>query len=117
MGGKPATGGGGTSTAGAGGTSAGGTSAGGTGAGGGAAGSNSSGAGGGGSGCGCAKTVIWADNTNVSWVSGDCVSVSGKNYLYTGTKAQTYALGDCNPTAQKTWCTDMGTDYKFMACP
>jgi hypothetical protein len=108
-GGKP------NATSGAGGGGGGGVSGGASTGGGG---SSSAGAGGGGGGaCGCGMTLMWADNTVMNWVSGDCLTVSGKTYLYTGTKAQTYANSQCNPTKQETWCTDMGNDYKFMACP
>jgi hypothetical protein len=104
---------------GAGGSSAGGSSAGGSSAGGGAAGSggsSGSGTGGGTGSCVCKQTHAWTDNTNISWVTGDCLTVGGKTYLYTGMKMQTWANKDCNPVMQLTWCTDSGNDYKFMAC-
>jgi hypothetical protein len=71
---------------------------------------------GGGSGCACPKTLTWMDNTVLNWSSGDCLDVSGAKYQYIGTKAQTYANAQCNPTKQEAWCTDSGNDYKFMAC-
>jgi hypothetical protein len=112
-GGKPSTAGGSGgsagSTAGVGGASTGGAAGGSSG--------GAGGSGGSGSGCACTKTLTWTDNTVMNWVSGDCLSVGGKNYLYTGTKAQTYANAQCNPSMQEPWCTDMGNDYKFMACP
>jgi hypothetical protein len=76
----------------------------------------SGGSGGGGSGCTCAKTVDWVASGNVSFNNGDCVKSSGKTYLYTGTKMQTYMNGSCTPGAQMTWCTDSGNDFKFMLC-
>jgi hypothetical protein len=110
-GGKPnATSGAGSGSGGGGSAVNGGASAGGGGA-------SSAGAGGGGGACGCSTTLMWADNTVMNWVNGDCLTVSGKTYLYTGTKAQTYANSQCNPSKQEAWCTDMGNDYKFMACP
>ncbi len=123
---------GGTSAAGAGGSGGAGGAAGAAlsshggsgGAGGGTAGSGGAGGGagagtggsGGGAGCACPKTLTWADNTVLSWSSGDCLDVAGTKYLYTGTKMQTYANAQCNPTKQEAWCTDSGNDYKFMAC-
>jgi hypothetical protein len=123
---------GGTSSSGSGGAAPGGASNGGSGgsggsggaagaggkASGGAAGAGGSGggAGGSGSGCACPKTVMWADNMVLGFVTGNCLDVKGQLYLYTGTKAQTYANGDCNPAKQLSWCTDMGNDYKFMLC-
>lgn len=88
---------------------------------GGAAGSSAggSGAGTGGAstgGCACPSKKTWADNTNLSFGPGDCVDVGGALYLYTGTKAQTWANKDCNPTMQLAWCSDVGADYKFMLC-
>jgi hypothetical protein len=83
---------------------------------GGAATGGGGGAGGGGAGCACPKTLTWVDNMVLNWVSGDCLTVAGKTYLYTGTKAQTYANGQCNPTKQEPWCTSVDGDYKFMAC-
>jgi hypothetical protein len=80
----------------------------------------SAGAGGGGGtsgGCTCAKTLPWTDNTVMNWATGDCVTTGGVTYRYVGTKAQTYANGDCNPAMQEPWCSDSGNDYKFMACP
>jgi hypothetical protein len=99
----------------AGGSSAGGSSGGGSG---GSAGNSGGGAGtGGGTGsCACKQTHAWADNTNISWVTGDCLTVGSKTYLYTGMKMQTWANKDCNPGMQLVWCTDSGNDYKFMAC-
>jgi hypothetical protein len=112
-GGKPST------TGGSAGSTAGGVGVGGASTGGAAGGSSggAAGSGGSGGGCACTKTLTWTDNTVLNWVSGDCLSVSGKNYVYTGTKAQTYANAQCNPGKQEAWCTDMGNDYKFMACP
>ena len=104
------------STSGAGGGGAGGSAGAGGKGGAGGAGGSSAGAGGGGAGCACPKTLIWADNTVLSWSSGDCLDVAGTKYLYTGTKMQTYANAQCNPTKQEAWCTDSGNDYKFMAC-
>jgi hypothetical protein len=107
------------STGGAGGGSAGGSAgAGGKGGAGGTAGAggSSAGAGGAGAGCACPKTLTWADNTVLNWSSGDCLDVAGTKYLYIGTRMQTYANAQCNPTKQETWCTDSGNDYKFMAC-
>ena len=112
---------GGASTGGSssGGSSKGGSSAGGKGGSGsgGAAGAGGSAAGAGGSatgGCACPSPKTWADNTNLSFGPGDCLAVSGKLYLYTGTTDQTWANKDCNPTMQAAWCT--GSDYKFMLC-
>jgi hypothetical protein len=121
FGGTSSTGGsGGAATAGSGGAAGGkgGGSSGGSGTAGsgGAATGGGGGAGGGGAGCACPKTLPWVDNMVLNWVSGDCLSVAGKNYLYTGTKAQTYANGACNPTKQEAWCTSVDGDYKFMAC-
>lgn len=82
---------------------------------GGNAGSSSAGAGG--DGCACPKTLTWTDNTVMSWAPGDCVTAGTTTYLYIGTKAQTYANGQCNPSKQEPWCPDAGNDYKFMACP
>jgi hypothetical protein len=45
------------------------------------------------------------------------MKVGDATYKYTGTKAQTYANIQCNPTMQEPWCTDSGNDYKFMVCP
>jgi hypothetical protein len=98
---------------GAGGTSTGGATTGGTSGGGG---TSAGGSGGGGAGCACPKPLTWTDNTVLNWSSGDCLDVSGAKYLYTGTKAQTYANAQCNPTKQEAWCTDSGNDYKFMLC-
>jgi hypothetical protein len=104
---------GGSSAGGKGGSSSGGA----TGAGGSAAGTGGSATGGGAtSGCACPAPKTWADNTNLSFGPGDCVDVAGKVYLYTGTKAQTWANKDCNPTMQLAWCSDVGADYKFMLC-
>lgn len=116
FGGTGSTGGKGNATSGAGG---GGSSSGGAGGGAtaGAGGSSSAGAGGSGGACACGATLMWKDNASMNWVTGDCMTVSGKTYRYTGTKAQTYAHGDCNPTKQEAWCTDVGNDYKFVACP
>jgi hypothetical protein len=98
------------------GTGAGGFGGGGkAGGGGGSAGSSSAGAGG--SGCACAKTLTWTDNTVMSWGPGDCVTAGSATYVYIGTKAQTYANGQCNPAKQEPWCPDTSNDYKFMACP
>jgi hypothetical protein len=102
---------GGSSTGGTAGSSRGGTGGSSTG---GTGGSSAGGTGGGT--CACPKTLVWADNTNLSFVSGDCLDVAGKIYLYTGTKAQTWANKDCNPTMQLAWCTDVGADYKFALC-
>lgn len=66
--------------------------------------------------CACPKKLTWADNTNLSWGPGACLVVGSKTYLYTGMKAQTWANKDCNPTMQLAWCSDVGADYKFMAC-
>jgi hypothetical protein len=78
----------------------------------------SGGSGGGTGGCTCANTLMWVDNTTLNFSMGDCVTTMGKTYLYTGTKMQTYALGQCNPTAQETWCPlpPPGNGYSFMAC-
>jgi hypothetical protein len=112
--------GGGGGSGGRGGSTAGGSAAGGSAAGGSAAGGSSGGASGGaGSGCTCGKTVAWVDDTNVSFVKGDCVTTGGKTYLYTGSKAQTFANGACNPAMQMTWCkasTEGGNDFNFMLC-
>jgi len=83
---------------------------------GGGAGTGGAGTGGAGSGCACPKTLTWMDNTVLNWKTGDCLDVGGAKYLYTGTIAQTYANGQCNPTKQEAWCTDSGNDYKFMLC-
>lgn len=118
-GGKASAGAGGTD--GEGGTDSGGSGGNATGGSGGASagsGGASAGSGGGGSGpCGCMKTLAWADNTVLNWATGDCLTVADKTYKYVGTKAQTWANKDCNPTMQLAWCTDSGNDYKFMACP
>jgi hypothetical protein len=91
-----------------------GSSAGGSGGTGGASG----GSGGAGSGaCGCAKTVAWVDDTNISFTTGDCMTVGDVTYKYVGVRPQTWANRDCNPTAQLAWCSDVGADYKFMVCP
>jgi len=74
------------------------------------------GSGGAGSGCTCKQTKAWTDGGNISWVTGDCLTTGGKTYLYTGTKMQMFANGDCNPAKQLTWCTDSNNDYKFMLC-
>jgi hypothetical protein len=90
------------------------------GASGGAGKAGSAGAGGAGGttgGCSCAKTLAWMDDTVMNWATGDCVTSGGVTYRYVGTKAQTYANGDCNPAKQEPWCSDSGNDYKFMACP
>ncbi len=87
---------------------------------GGSAGSSSAGsssAGAGGDGCACVKTLTWTDNTVMSWAPGDCVTAGSTTYVYIGTKAQTYANGQCNPAKQEPWCPDAGNDFKFMACP
>ncbi|HEX2873786.1 MAG TPA: hypothetical protein VHP33_21165 [Polyangiaceae bacterium] len=112
---------GGTSAAGtsAGGASSAGASSGGSAGAAGKGGSAGAGAGAGGSGtggCACTKTLTWKDNTVLAWAAGDCVDVSGAKYLYTGTKAQTYANGQCNPAKQEAWCADSSNDYKFMLC-
>jgi hypothetical protein len=110
---------GGASTGGQSGASAGGAKNGG-GASGSAAGAGDSGADSGGSvngTCACPTPLTWMDNTVLSWAPGDCLSVGATTYLYTGTKAQTYANGQCNPGKQEAWCTDSGNDYKFMVCP
>jgi hypothetical protein len=119
---------GGNASSGSGGMSEGGTDSGGSGgsggkttggSGGASAGSGgaSAGTGGGGSGpCGCMKTLAWADNTVLNWSTGDCLTVDDATYKYVGTKMQTWANKDCNPTAQLAWCTDGGNDYKFMLC-
>ena len=100
--------------------SAGSAGSGGAGSGGaGSGGSAGNGAGGSGTGsCDCKqKTVAWMDGTTTSFATGDCITADGKTFLYTGTKAQTWAHPDCHPGAQKmTWCTQMGSDYVFMAC-
>jgi hypothetical protein len=83
----------------------------------GSSGANAGGSGGASGGCACAKTLAWTDNMSLSWATGDCVTTGGVTYRYIGTKAQTYAHGDCNPAKQAAWCTDSGNDYKFMACP
>lgn len=108
---------GGKGGAGSGGTSGSSAGSGGSSAGSGGTSGSSAGSGGTSAGCACAKTLAWADNMNLSWASGDCVTTGGVTYLYTGTKAQTYANGDCNPAKQLAWCRDAGNDYKFMACP
>jgi hypothetical protein len=97
-----------------------GSSSGGTGSGG-AAGGSTGGAGGstggtGTGGCACPTKKTWADNTTLAFGPGDCLDVAGAVYLYTGTKAQTWANKDCNPTMQAAWCSDVGADYKFMLC-
>jgi hypothetical protein len=118
-GGKASAGTGGTD--GEGGTDSGGSGGKATGGSGGASGGSggaSGGTGGGGSGtCGCMKTLAWADNTVLNWATGDCLTVADKTFKYVGTKMQTWANKDCNPTMQLAWCTDSGNDYKFMACP
>ncbi|MES1183387.1 MAG: hypothetical protein ABUL60_06200 [Myxococcales bacterium] len=98
----------------AGGTSTGGSAAGGKGGAGGAGGTGSGGTGTGG--CACPTKKTWVDNTSISFVTGDCFDVASAVYLYTGTKAQTWANKDCNPAMQLAWCSDMGADYKFMLC-
>jgi hypothetical protein len=109
----------GSSAGGRGGTTSGGTTSGGTTSGGttsgGTSGAGTSGAGGTGSpGCACMMAKMWTDDTNLALGPGDCVDVEGAIYLYTGTKAQTWAQAACNPTMQATWCS--GADYKFMLC-
>jgi hypothetical protein len=105
---------GGTST---GGTGTGGSATGGKGGAAGAGGSGSGGTGGAGTGgCACPTKKTWVDNTSISFVTGDCFDVASAVYLYTGTKAQTWANKDCNPAMQLAWCSDMGADYKFMLC-
>jgi hypothetical protein len=108
----------GTSAGGAGGASSAGSSSGGSAgaAGKGSGGSAGAGTGGSGSGCACPAPLTWKDNTVLAWKPGDCLDVSGAKYLYTGTKAQTYANGQCNPAKQEPWCADSGNDYKFMLC-
>jgi hypothetical protein len=77
----------------------------------------SAGAGGSGTGgCACPVKKVWMDNTNLSFVTNDCVEVAGALYLYTGAKPQTWANKDCNPAMQLAWCSDVGADYKFMLC-
>jgi hypothetical protein len=83
----------------------------------GSSGTSAGGSGGASGGCACTKTLAWTDNMSLSWATGDCVTTGGVTYRYVGTKAQTYAHGDCNPAKQAAWCTDSGNDYKFMACP
>jgi hypothetical protein len=72
---------------------------------------------GGGTSCGCLATKVWTDNANISFTTNDCLTVGTATYKYVGTKAQTYANIQCNPSMQQTWCTDSGNDYKFMLCP
>jgi hypothetical protein len=103
----------GSNAGGAGASSGAGSGSGGSAAGGGGSGS----AGAGGNGCACTKTLTWTDNTVMSWAPGDCVTAGSVTYVYIGTKAQTYANGQCNPTKQEPWCPDTSNDYKFMACP
>jgi hypothetical protein len=108
--------------AGQGGASAGsaGASAGSGGANAGSGGANAGGGGGGGGGggsCGCLATKMWTDGANISFTTNDCLTVGTATYKYVGTKAQTYANVQCNPSMQETWCTDSGNDYKFMLCP
>jgi len=110
--------------AGQGGASAGsaGASAGSGGANAGSGGANAGGGGGGGGGggsgsCGCLATKMWTDGANISFTTNDCLTVGTATYKYVGTKAQTYANIQCNPSMQETWCTDSGNDYKFMLCP
>jgi hypothetical protein len=107
---------GGSGSGGRGGSGSGGRGGSGSGGRGGSTAGGSGGSGGGTGGCTCAKTVAWVDNSNVSFSKGDCVTTAGKTYLYTGTKAQTYANGSCNPAMQMTWCKDTGNDYNFMLC-
>lgn len=106
-------------SAGSGGASAGsgGASAGSGGASAGSGGASAGGGGGGSGSCGCGATKVWADNTNISFATNDCLTVGTATYKYVGTKAQTYANGQCNPSMQEPWCTDSGNDYKFMLCP
>lgn len=129
-GGKPSGGAGGAGSGGAaggsGGGGAGGTGAGGKAGAGGAAGAGgkggaggaggASGSGGAGGGCSCGATLAWKDDTNISWKTGDCLTVDTAKYVYVGMKMQTYANHSCNPTKQETWCTDSGNDYKFTLC-
>lgn len=123
---------GGAATAGAAGTtSTAGKANGGAGGGGGAGGSGGSSAGAGGSAAGAAgtstggttnppscdckqKTLEWKDMTNMSFVTGDCLTADGKTFLYTGAMAQTWAHPDCHPGKQMAWCP--GSGYVFMAC-
>src|SRR6478609_5438691 len=94
---------GGTGTGGSAGGSAG---RGGTGTGGssGGASGGSGGSGGAGDACGCLTAPKpWVDNSVMSFKTGDCLTTGGKTYRYTGTKAQTYANGSCNPAKQETW--------------
>jgi hypothetical protein len=78
----------------------------------------SGGSGGSGSGpCACAKTLNWVDNTNITFSTGDCFKVGDATYEYVGTKTQTWANLDCNPTKQMAWCKDVGADYRFTLCP
>lgn len=118
-GGKGGTGAGGTGSGGTAAGGKGGSASGGAGTAGSAAGGSSAGGSGGSSGgaCSCAKTQAWVDNTTISWATGDCFTVATATYAYTGTKAQTYANGQCNPSKQEAWCADSGNDYKFMLCP
>jgi len=119
-GGKPSGGStsGGAGSGGSAGGGAGGTGTGGKGGTGGAGGTGggASGSGGGGNSCMCGTPLMWKDDTNISWKTGDCFLVGTATYVYVGMKMQTYANGSCNPMKQLSWCTNSDTDYKFMLC-
>ena len=87
------------------------------GTGGGSAGTASAGTAGSGAGCTCPAPVAWMDDTVVDVKPGSCVDVAGARYLYGGSKTQTWANKQCNPTQQEAWCADASNDYKFTACP
>lgn len=99
------------------GSGAGGSAGSSAGSGGSAAGAAGSGTGGTGNppSCDCTqKTLEWKDMTNMSFVTGDCLTADGKTFLYTGAMAQTWAHPDCHPGKQMAWCP--GSGYVFMAC-
>jgi hypothetical protein len=74
-------------------------------------------AGDGGGTCVCITTRVWVDNTVVPGqvVTGDCFTVAGQTYAFTGSAMSTfYANQACNPAHPMSWCPS--NNFVFVAC-